>query len=66
MRGEREIGEWRDGSGHLCCIHADRGKAEETIERIRGLEKDGVEVIFAHDVEWESDPRNQDRFFGRR
>ena len=66
MRGQREIGEWRDSGGHLCCIHADRGKAEETIERIRGLEERGVEVIFAHDVEWEGDPRNQDRFFGRR
>ena len=35
-----------------------------TIERIRTLEKEGVEVIFAHDIEWESDPKNKTRFFG--
>ncbi|KAK4038861.1 N-acyl homoserine lactonase AttM [Parachaetomium inaequale] len=66
MRGERAIGEWRDDNGYLCCIHEDRVKAEETVKRIRGLEEKGVEVIFAHDVEWESDLRNQDRFFGNR
>ena len=64
LRGEREIGEWHDIHGHVCCIHADRAGAEETIERIRGLEKQGVEVIFAHDVEWENDPENRHRFFG--
>ncbi len=64
MRNEKEIGEWHDAHGQLCCIHADRPKAEETIERIKGLERDGVEVIFAHDVEWEGDKRNQNRYFG--
>lgn len=64
IRKEKEIGEWHDAHGHMCCIHADRAKAEETIEQIRGLERNGVEVIFAHDVEWESDVRNQNRFFG--
>ncbi|KAK3329828.1 AhpD-like protein [Apodospora peruviana] len=64
IRKEKEIGEWRDVHGRVCCIHADRGKAEETIERIRGLEAKGVEVIFAHDVEWENDEKNRDRFFG--
>lgn len=64
MRNEKEIGEWLDGEGHRCCIHADRGKAVETIQRIRELEGKGVEVIFAHDVEWERDSRNQNRFFG--
>jgi glyoxylase-like metal-dependent hydrolase (beta-lactamase superfamily II) len=64
LRREREIGEWLDSEGQTCCIHADRAKAEETIQRIRDLEQKGVEVIFAHDVEWESDPKNQDRFFG--
>ena len=48
----------------MCCIHADRAKAEETIGRIRVLEGEEVEVIFAHDVEWEADARNRDRFFG--
>lgn len=64
LRREREIGEWHDVHGQLCCIHADRAIAEETIERIRGLERGGVEIIFGHDVEWENDPNNRHRFFG--
>lgn len=64
MRNEKEIGEWLDGEGHKCCIHADRAEAEETIRRIRELERKGVEVIFAHDVEWESNAKNLNRFFG--
>ncbi|KAK0629395.1 beta-lactamase-like protein [Bombardia bombarda] len=64
MRGEREIGEWKDQHGHTCCIHADRSGAEDTIRRIQGLEALGVEVIFAHDVEWEADVRNANRFWG--
>lgn len=62
LRGERAIGEWRDERGAVCCIHADRREAEATIERIRGLEARGVEVVFAHDVEWER--REGARFFG--
>lgn len=64
LTGEKQIGEWNDAQGHVCCIHADRKMAEETIERIRQLEKQGVEVIFAHDVEWENVPANKARFFG--
>jgi glyoxylase-like metal-dependent hydrolase (beta-lactamase superfamily II) len=64
MRNERQIGEWLDDHGHICCIHADKKLAEQTIERIQGLEKSGVEVIFAHDFEWEEDPKNRSRFFG--
>ena len=64
LTGEKTIGEWNDAHGHICCIHADRKQAEETIEKIRVLEKEGIEVIFAHDVEWESDPANNARFFG--
>lgn len=64
LRGEKEIGEWHDAAGHVCCIHADRSKAEATIGRIRQLEENGVEVIFAHDVEWEADEGNRGRFFG--
>jgi glyoxylase-like metal-dependent hydrolase (beta-lactamase superfamily II) len=64
LTGEKTIGEWNDAHGHVCCIHANRNQAEETIERIRLLEKEGVEIIFAHDVEWESDPANKTRFFG--
>ncbi|KAK4239523.1 Metallo-hydrolase/oxidoreductase [Achaetomium macrosporum] len=50
-----------DVEGRVCCIHADRGRAEETILRIKSLEQKGVEVIFAHDVEWESKAGNQHR-----
>jgi glyoxylase-like metal-dependent hydrolase (beta-lactamase superfamily II) len=64
LSGEKTIGEWNDAEGHVCCIHADRKQAEETIARIRVLEREGVEVIFAHDVEWESNPANTTRFFG--
>ncbi|KAH8898465.1 Metallo-hydrolase/oxidoreductase [Thozetella sp. PMI_491] len=64
LRREKDIGEWVDVHGQTCCIHADRAAAEQTIQRIRELEEKDVEVIFAHDVEWEKDERNQQRFFG--
>ncbi|RWQ93716.1 beta-lactamase-like protein [Paecilomyces variotii] len=62
MRRQKDIGEWHDLEGHLCCMHADKKVAEETIGRIRELERKGVEIIFAHDVEWEEDRRNKSRF----
>jgi glyoxylase-like metal-dependent hydrolase (beta-lactamase superfamily II) len=62
ISGEKTISEWKDAHGQVCCIHADKSKAEETIERVRGLERRGVEVILAHDVEWESDEKNASRF----
>jgi len=64
LRREREIGTWADAEGHICCIHADREVAEQTIGRIQELEELGVEVIFAHDVEWERDLKNRGRFWG--
>jgi glyoxylase-like metal-dependent hydrolase (beta-lactamase superfamily II) len=64
LTGEREISEWLDDQGHICCIHANKEDARRTIERIRVLEAEGVEIIFAHDVEWEENPRNSERFFG--
>ncbi|KAF2010790.1 Metallo-hydrolase/oxidoreductase [Aaosphaeria arxii CBS 175.79] len=64
LTGEKEIGEWNDVHGQVCCIHADKQAAQETISRIRELERDGVEIIFAHDVEWENNPVNNGRFFG--
>lgn len=64
VRGQRDIGEWKDDSGHICCIHADKKEAEATINRIRSLEREGTEIIFAHDVEWEESPQNASRFFG--
>lgn len=64
VRGDREIGEWLDEQGHICCIHADKQEAEKMIKRVQALESQGIEVIFAHDVEWEHMPENRDRFFG--
>lgn len=64
LRGEKDIGEWTDPHGSVCCIHADRGKAEGTIARLRLLEEHGVEVILAHDAEWASEPRNVEVSFG--
>ena len=64
LTGEKQIGEWTDADGRVCCIHVDREAAEETIRRIRQLEENGVEVVFAHDLEWENDSINKGRFFG--
>ncbi|KAI8931025.1 hypothetical protein NX059_012036 [Plenodomus lindquistii] len=64
LTGEKTVGEWNDTEGHVCCIHADRKQAERTIEKIRDLEARGVEIIFAHDVDWENDPANKGRFLG--
>lgn len=66
MRGEKEIGEWMDEQGHSCCIHADKVEAARMIEKVRQMEDEGVEVIFAHDVEWEGIAGNSSRFFGAR
>lgn len=64
LRGEREIGEWRDAHDAVCCIHANRKQAEETIRRIQVLEEQGLEVILAHDAEWADNPSNHGRYFG--
>jgi glyoxylase-like metal-dependent hydrolase (beta-lactamase superfamily II) len=64
LTGEKEIGTWEDGEGHVCCIHSDRGKAEETIRLVRGLEGEGVEVVLAHDDQWEIKAQKEGRFFG--
>lgn len=64
LTGEKQIGEWQDAEGHMCCIHAERKTAEATMALIRELEKNGVEIIFAHDVEWANSPANKSRFFG--
>lgn len=64
MTGERQIAEWLDEKGHTCCIHVDKEEATRTIERIRVLEAEGVEVIFAHDIDWEENRNNRGWFWG--
>ncbi|KJF60013.1 solute carrier family 29 (equilibrative nucleoside transporter), member 1/2/3 [Coccidioides immitis RS] len=64
LRKERGISQWQDSTGHVCCIHADPKRTEETLELLRALERQGVEVILGHDVDWEMDPVNAHRFWG--
>lgn len=62
LTGEKDIGTWHDAEGHICCIHTDREAAIATIKRIAELEAEGVEVIAAHNPDWEKMSRH--RFFG--
>jgi glyoxylase-like metal-dependent hydrolase (beta-lactamase superfamily II) len=63
LRGELSIAEW-EKDGKVCCIHVDKGMTEETLERIKGLERGGgVEVILAHDREWIDERGNEERFW---
>ncbi|KAF3403701.1 Cytochrome P450 monooxygenase andK [Penicillium rolfsii] len=64
LNGERDIAEWLDDAGRICCIHTNKQQARQTIALVRKLEADGVEVIFSHDVKWESRPENRRRFLG--
>lgn len=57
-------GEWVDGEDRVWYIHANYRQVEETIRRVKMLEGKGVEVVFAHDVEWETDRGNAGRIFG--
>ncbi|QVM06217.1 hypothetical protein D8B26_000928 [Coccidioides posadasii str. Silveira] len=64
LRKERGISQWQDSTGHMCCIHADPKRTEETLELLGAFERQGVEVILGHDVDWEMDPVNAHRFWG--
>ncbi|KAH8812579.1 beta-lactamase-like protein [Xylogone sp. PMI_703] len=68
LRKEAGIAEWKGADGQLCCIHIDKAKAEETIDRIGTLERMNggqykVEVVLAHDVEWLAREENKKRFW---
>ncbi|PSK40242.1 hypothetical protein B9Z65_8182 [Elsinoe australis] len=57
LSGEKGVGTWDDAAGHTFCIHLDKEVAEESIRRLRELEKSGgegveVELIAAHDEVW--------------
>lgn len=56
LKGQAGMATWRENGMHV-CIHVDKKKAEETLGKIRQLNKDGldgatVEVVLAHDGEW--------------
>lgn len=68
--GEKGIATWMDsgggdvGGGEVeCCIYSDKAVAEETLEMVRRLKRDGmgqsggkaqgeIEVVFTHDWRW--------------
>lgn len=70
LTGEKEIATWEDAAypGKICCIHKDPELAKRTLGVIRELqmgktELGAVEVVFAHDAEWEKDAKRRGRFF---
>ncbi|KAJ9644668.1 hypothetical protein H2199_003631 [Coniosporium tulheliwenetii] len=70
LSGECEIAEWRDSERPdlVCCIHADRQQAKETINRIRALQRGEtllgpVEVVAAHDAVWAEVAAAKDRYW---
>jgi len=73
FRGERDIATWQDDTGKHCCIHADIPMAKETISRAKQIHDNGfdagegekaeVEVVFAHNWEWDADAKEKGRFW---
>ena len=64
FHGTHKIATWEDDAGKMCCIHVDRVKAEETIGRIKKLADGGhVEVVFAHNPDWEEKAKEEGRFW---
>lgn len=53
LTGEKDVGTWTGDDGQVFCIHFDKEGAEESIRRLRRLERDlGVELVAAHDERW--------------
>jgi len=71
LTGEKEIAEWTDPElpGTVCCIHADKEAAKQTLNRIKQAESGqveelgAVEVVFAHDAVWDAKAKKEARFF---
>lgn len=70
--GECDIATWTDNQGVQCCIHSDIPAAKQTIQRLAQTQKDGividgrkmeVEVVFAHNWQWEMDAERLGRFW---
>ena len=63
-REEADIAEWSDPHGGMCSIHVNKVQTMESLERIRRLSAMGdVEVVFAHDVEWDNRPESKACFW---
>jgi glyoxylase-like metal-dependent hydrolase (beta-lactamase superfamily II) len=58
LYGGREIAEWKDTAGNVCCIHTDKAEATKTLEVLRAWKQASsgcgldLDIIFAHDVGW--------------
>ncbi|ETS80081.1 hypothetical protein PFICI_07610 [Pestalotiopsis fici W106-1] len=58
LSGEKDIAEWEDAYGRVCCIHADRSQTEKTLDTLRRWlreAKDGgydFRILLAHDALW--------------
>lgn len=58
LSGEKEIAEWEDTSGRICCIHSDKAEATKTLETLRRWLREAqqcgydFEIILAHDTGW--------------
>ncbi|USW53544.1 Putative metallo-beta-lactamase, ribonuclease Z/Hydroxyacylglutathione hydrolase [Septoria linicola] len=64
LTGEKEIGTWENGDGHMLCIHVDKEKAAESIKRLREFDQvmgEECELIAAHEEVWWE--RNRERQF---
>lgn len=58
FNGETDFGSWKDGKGRTATIHKDVEAAYQTLDMMRKLKSGGlngipVEVVLAHDGEWE-------------
>ena len=64
LTGEKGIGTWEGEGGQTMCIHIDKEAAEQSIQKLRVLQKAegvGVELVAAHDEAWLE--RNQGSLF---
>ncbi|KAK5077250.1 hypothetical protein LTR64_005271 [Lithohypha guttulata] len=74
--GERDVATWTDDTGRQCCIHYDIPRAKQTIAMLAKAQREGVEVdingvrqrgevevVFAHNWEWEEDALRRNRFW---
>ncbi|KIW23850.1 uncharacterized protein PV07_12018 [Cladophialophora immunda] len=66
FNGETDFGAWKDDKGRTATIHKDLDAAYKTLNMMRVLRRDGlngipVEIVLAHDGEWQE--KNSGLFF---